>query len=356
MPPAFFSRDSFWNTPLPASAPLHPDHERFLALSRWSTSSPGVHINLKEWTIPLYAADASTPLHPVGRRLTEDVQGRHFRRNSAPYLHPAHPEGHHASFGPEIPIPAAAAPDGQIDAHLAVIDVSQRRAWDMWGTERTPDGAWASCTGISYSLDGSGVFDPAEFAIHNGESIHLYGPGRAVGVPIIAGLILHDEILAGRIEHKLAFACRCSGLLAHYFPPTIWTDGGAPGGPPAGIVFQLDPALDLDSLPLSRGARIVARALQEFGAVLVDFAGGFTLYGEGLWSDPQDRTWDDTLTEDALFGIDWKHFRFLAPEPLGQTLIEKGMVPFPHPSLTGVYRALTGLTPLEHEPAPPYTP
>ena len=341
----FFAPDSFWNTPLPEQITLHPDNDRLMEFSRWSTESPGVHINLTAWTIPLYQVAAETPLRPINRRLQRETYGRRFRANSLPYLHAGHPEGHDASFGPSIPIPPAAEPDGQPDAHLAIIDESRRLAWDMWAAHRTPDGDWEACTGISYSLDGSGVFDPQQFSIRNGESIHLYGPGRAVGVPIIAGLILHDEILSGRIEHKLAFAARASGLLAHYSPPTIWTDGGVPGGIPAGAMFQLDPAIALDTLNLSPGARVVARALQEYGATLVDFANGFTLYGEGLWSDPRQRSWDGALEENSLFGIDWSHFRYLAPECCGQTLVEKGMVPLPHDGITHVYREVTGITP-----------
>ncbi len=346
MAPAFFSADSFWNTPLPPNAPTHPDNVRFMEFSRRSTTEPGVHLNLTAWTIPLYNTDAETPLRPVARRLATEESGRLFRANSLPYLHPGHREGHDPSFGPEIPIPPAAEPDGQTDAHLAILDEERRVAWDMWAAHRTSGGDWEACTGISYSLDGTGVFDPADFPIRNGESIHLYGPGRATGVPIIAGLILHDEILAGRIEHKLVFACKNSGLLAHYFPPAIWTDGGVPGGLPAGVILQLDPTLDLDALELTPGARVVARALQEYGAALVDYADGFTLYGEGLWSDPRGRSWQDTLGEDALFGIDWSHFRYVDPAALGQVLVEKGMIPLPHNAITRAYRDATGVPPV----------
>ena len=343
MPAKFFSADSYWNTPLPESPALHPDNARLLDMSRWSAVGPGLHINLHAWTIPLFEADSSTPLHAVGRHLPDETVGARFLANSKPLLHLDHPVGHHRSFGPAIPIPAVARPDGQIDAHLAIIDPVRRLAWDMWAAHQRPDGTWASCTGISYSLDGPGVFDPTEFAIRNGESIHLYGPGRATGVPIIAGLILHEEILAGVIEHKLAFAAKASGLLAHHFPPTTWTDGGVPGGIPAGAILQLDPALDLSTFKLTPAALIVAKALQTYGAVLTDYAGNITLYGEGLWSDPAGRSWNETLNEDALFGIPFEHYRYLAPEATGQTLVEKGMIPLPHDAITRAYRHFTGI-------------
>ena len=63
-----------------------------------------------------------------------------------------------------------------------------------------------SSTARTGSLDGSGVWRTEDFAVRDGESIHFHGPSRAAGVPAIAGLIMLDEVLAGRIEHKIAFA------------------------------------------------------------------------------------------------------------------------------------------------------
>jgi hypothetical protein len=348
--PRFFAPDSFWNTPLPAATPPNPDHARFLDLARWSTREPGPHLNLHAWTIPVYPVKHDTPRVPVGRRLATEWQGRAFRANSAPFLHPGHPDGHDPAFsaGP-VPLPPEAMPDAQEDAHLALVSAGENRVWEMWAARRRADGAWECCAGMSYPLDGSGVFDPARFAIRNGESIHLHGPTRASGVPAIAGLIRHDDIRAGRIAHKLAFASKVSGLLAHHFPPATWTDGGAPGGLPAGLVFRLDPALDLSRFDLSPAARVVARALQEYGAVQVDYAGGFTLYGEGLWHASGGESWHGLLDERGLVGLGFEHLQFLAPEPLGQTLVEKGMVPLPHWGITGTYRALTGIP--ERRPA-----
>ena len=346
--PRFFSPDSFWNTPLPASSPLHPAQLRFLDLARGSAAGPGLHVNLNAWTIPVYSANKDTPRVPFGRRMATDVQGRWFRANSAPFLFPGHPEGHNEAFSSApVPMPAEAEPDAQVDAHLAIVSPEENRVWEMWAARRRTNGEWECCAGMSYPLDGSGVFDPSEFAIRNGESIHLYGPTRAAGVPAIAGLIRQDEILAGHITHKLAFACKASGLLSHYFPPTTWTDGGVPHGLPAGLVVRLDPGLDLAAFDLSPAARVVAKALQEYGAVLVDFAHNFTLYGEGLWHGAPGETWDNLLAEDALGALGFEHYQFLAPEHLGQRLVEKGMVPFPNWGITDAYREQTGL-PVDH--------
>lgn len=339
----YFSPSSFWNTPLPDNAPTHPESDHFLKLSRQAIDAPGMHINLHEWTVPIYRVPADTPRVLVTRRMQDDPQSQSFLANSKPYLHEGHRLGLYPDFEKGVPLPTWARPDPQEDAHVAVVCEETGEAWDMWGARRNQDGTWQTCTGMAYSLDGSGIFEPSNFAARNGESIHPYGPSRATGVPAIAGLIRHEDVLAGRIPHKLLFAARCSGLLAHYFPPTIWTDGGVPGGPPGGAVLQLDPTLDLSTMDLSLGARIVARALQEFGAVLVDYAEGFTLGGEGLWNDPEERSWHGLLEEDALFALGFDHFRYLAPEALGQSLVEKGMVPFPHRLISAEYRKITGI-------------
>ncbi|MCX8040499.1 MAG: hypothetical protein RMM29_07665 [Planctomycetota bacterium] len=344
----FFSDTSFWNTPLPSSPVLAAENERWRELLYWACPEGGFHINLHAWTMPVYDVDARTPRVRVERRFAlirdgvlsgdeEPREGGMFFRHARHRLGPEHPLGHGPGFGPEVPIPPDAHPDPAGDAHLILVDWEQGWAWDMWGVLRLPDGRWCSFTGMRYRIDGDGVFDPAWFAAEIGESIHLYGPSRASGVPAVAGLIMHDEVRAGRIAHKLAFGCLAPALLKHS-PPATWTDGGLPGGIPQGTIIQLDPALDLGRFPLSPGARAVARALQEYGAVLCDFAGGATLYGEGAWAHPGMR-WEGLLGEEDLRCIPFDCYRFLAPS----RIIERGMVSNQHPGILGAYARRTGI-------------
>jgi hypothetical protein len=194
---------------------------------------------------------------------------------------------------------------------MAVVDLQGRTAWDMWRCRLRPDGEYESSTGMVYSLDSTGVWRREDFAIENGQSMHYFGPSRAAGVPAIAGLILHEEIRAGAIEHKLAFAC-FSNQACRYTYPATWTDGGWPDGLAEGMVLQLDPQLDLDAFPLSRGARAIARALQEYGAVNVDGARGNVVYAEGLYGSDR-RDWSGLLDKDDLRCIPLKHYRILQP-------------------------------------------
>jgi len=210
-----------------------------------------------------------------------------------------------------VPIPEKATPDPEQDSHFAVVDWQNMEAWDMWGLRKRLDGSWESNTGMKYRLDGDGVFKTKDFDVQDGESIHFHGPSRAAGVPAIAGLIMYDEVKAGEIRHKLACATRFNAYKEFTFP-AAWTDGSYDGGIPEGAVIQLKPDLDLSQFDLLPGEIVVARALQQYGMVIVDNAGGSTMYAEGLWGHA-DKSWDGVLRDwdGGLNTIPLDHYRVL---------------------------------------------
>jgi hypothetical protein len=107
-----------------------------------------------------------------------------------------------------------------------------------------------------------GAFDPKSFAVRDGESIHFHGPGRAAGVPVVAGLVLYEEAMAGESRHELATPFNA---YQEFVPPATWTDGVVPGGIPEGAVLQIDPALDLSRFDLTPQERAVAVAAPRYG-------------------------------------------------------------------------------------------
>lgn len=319
----FFSDDSFWNTPVAAGTRSDPASAAMLGFMH-SRDPRGLWLNLQGWTIPIYEVNASTPRRRVHRRFHPNGKG--LIQRSAPYLTSGHPLGHGRLFAEDaaagrVPIPDGAVADPESDSHIALVDWENGWIWDMWCARRRDDGDWEACTGMKYRADGNGVFDRSEFAVHNGESIHPYGPSRAAGVPALAGTIMHEEVMAGRIDHRLAFATQAAAFQRFVYPPACWTDGGWRQGLPEGAVVQLDPSLDLSQFELSPAAIVVARALQEYGAVCVDVAGGHCLYGQGLYGDPLNRSWQGLLAGDALVCIKLQYYRVLKME----TVIQHGM-------------------------------
>ncbi len=303
----FFSEDSFWNQPIPENPAIDPRTARWIKLLESEPTGENFTVNSKQWTIPVYEVDRSTPLQKVGLLAITSEEKIRWHTDRATF-------GHGKGFN-LVPIPSEARPDPQADSHLAVVDWERKVVWDMWALSRDPNGAWKSATGMVYPADGSGVFSTAELGVRDGESVHFYGPSRAAGVPAVAGLILYDEVMTGVIRHKIAAASRFCAYKEFVFP-AAWTDGFTEGGIPEGTVIQLDPTLDLSKFRFTREERIVCVALQRYGMVLVDIAQGQPIYAEGLWGHPG-KSWDEKLPHGAggISKIPYRNFRMLQSGP-----------------------------------------
>ena len=302
----FFSDDSFWNQAIENDPEIDPNSDRWITMLKNDPNGYAVGINAFEWTIPVYEVDSTTPTYKVGlHRLTEEEKRAWNTVRDNDFY------GHGPDFGENVPIPRNAEPDPEMDAHLAIVDRSKNLVWDMWGLKKHPNGSFTSKTGMVYPLNGDGTFDPATLNLVDNESVHFHGPSRAPGVPAIAGLIMYDEVMSGKIEHKLAMACRYSALKQFTYP-AIWCDGFTEGGIPQGATLQLNPDLDLNQFELTREEKIVGKAMQEYGMVIVDFGGGNPVYAEGLWSHPG-KSWEGKLRRwgKGLSLIPYDHYRIL---------------------------------------------
>ena len=289
----FFAENSFWNQALPENVEIDPKSDYYISLLKKDHSHQNFGINLNNYTIPIYEVDSTVPFVKVGN-------------------YPGSPFRHQAAFDSMgVPVPADFKPSPGEDQHATIIDWKRRLAWDMFKVEKDSTGKWVSCTGVIVPVDGSGVFNKADFPVKDDESIHQYGPSRAAGVPSFAGTIMYDEIAAGEINHKLSCALRFVALKEHVFP-AIWTDGNFKGGVPEGSIIQLDPKLDLSKFDLLSGELVVAKALQKYGMVVVDFAAGNVLYGEGLWIYP-DKSWKGLLRDwdGGISGIPLENYRVI---------------------------------------------
>ena len=302
----FFANSSFWNQPIGNDPEIDPRSSEFIELLAGEPNGP-FGINIERWTVPVYEVSSSTPRVRVARRAYSDEEILAARDK---WIGVGDRFAHAAEFDVRgVPIPDYAQPDPAGDAHMAVVDWSRMQAWDMWAVKKNPNGSFASNTGVTYRLDGPGVFKTSDFEVKDGESIHFYGPSRAAGVPALAGLIMLDEVAEEHLRHKLACATRFNAYKEFVFP-ACWTDGHRDGGLPEGAVIQLDPGLDLSQFKLTAGERVVARAFQTYGAVNVDNAGGNSLYAESLMSRPG-KNWNGILTATGLMAIPMKHYRVL---------------------------------------------
>ena len=206
-----------------------------------------------------------------------------------------------------VPMPAGVLPDPAGDGHLTVVQPSTGCVYDLFRA-RTVDGSWVADWANAHTQDSSGVYPD--------------GMGtRAAGFSAALGLIWPEEIERGRIDHALVFAYphTSSGWVA----PATRSDGRTTTADalPIGAWLRLDPALDLSTLGLSRTEQVIAKALQEYGMVLGDTSGGFTLYAahpRGLGYDPYPQLFGTTSDWASLAKIPKDRFEVLtlqAPTP-----------------------------------------
>lgn len=234
----WYSSDSPFNQPIAADAATDPGSAAMVrALA--AGAGGGFAISAKQWTPPVYYADAATP------RVAVSVTMGWFPARRL--------------IG--VPMPANATPDATSDGHLMIVDRSTNCEYDFWQARRDSDGSWSASTANAIPMDGTGVFAGGWAT-------------TAAGFALGLGKIRPEELAAGDIEHALVFGfptTKAGGPVA----PATSSDGrsNATGAIPEGARLQLDPALDLDALGLTGWQKTVARALQRYGMILGDTGG-----------------------------------------------------------------------------------
>jgi len=299
----FFSDTSFWNQPIPNHPEIDSNSPKWIKMLEQEPTGENFGITYNKWTVPVYEVDSNTPMYEIKKHYLTKEEKKHWNTNRECF-------GHGSGFD-KVPVPAEAMPDPEEDSHFAMVDRTRNIGWDMWAFHKLADGTFESNTGMTYPLDGQGIYKTDSYHMIEGESVHFHGPSRAAGVPIIAGLIMYDEVMSGEIRHKLSCATRYGALQEFVFPAT-WTDGSVEGGIPEGAVIQLDPNLDLSPFHLTKEETVVAKALQKYGVVIVDMAQGQPIYAEGLWGHPG-KSWKGKLREwdGGINDIPYKCFRVL---------------------------------------------
>ncbi len=277
-----FGATSPWNTLIGPNPEVDPNSNAMIATLSYSSSGGHFYINIDGWTIPVYYADASTPTYTVPCINEWGVCG--------------------PGFGQDVPIPNGAKADPEDDGHMTIVNLSRNLSWDMWRAVQISS-SWQVSMGCVFDLTGTGVQTDG------------IGSARGSGFPLLAGLIRLEEVQRGYINHALVMAYDYPRSSVYAYPASMTDGKGGVDAIPEGGRIQLDPTLDLDTLSLSPAAKVIARALQEYGAYVGDNGGGIALYAEGLYGKP-DQTWAGVLAYDDLVAIPWQRFRVLKLPPL----------------------------------------
>ncbi|MET0920496.1 MAG: DUF4124 domain-containing protein [Acidimicrobiia bacterium] len=213
-----------------------------------------------------------------------------------------------------VPIPSDAVIPPDSDASIIVWQPSSNTVWEFWKTRRV-DGAWQACWG--------GRLESASKSI--GTFPFPYG-AAASGLSQLAGLITLEELKSGHIDHAISIGVvnTRKGVVSW---PANRTDGKslAPNAIPEGQRLRLDPSLDLSTLSLTPMGRMVAVALQRYGAIVRDSAGSVAVYAENAipltapgQPNPYEAFYGGKGKSAQLDGIPWARLQAL-PLDYGKT-------------------------------------
>jgi hypothetical protein len=198
------------------------------------------------------------------------------------------------------PIPAnvriEGGPNADGDRHALILDRDACLLYELFALRRV-DGRWAAGSGAIWNLR-SNRLRPSGWT-----------SADAAGLPILPGLARYDEVARGRIDHALRFTVsrtrRAFVTPARHYASSL-TD---PTLPAMGERLRLKQDFDISGYP--KQARIVLRALKEYGMIVAD--NGSDWYVSGA---PDPRWSNDDLH--SLGRVPGSAFEVVAPASIGR--------------------------------------
>jgi hypothetical protein len=171
---------------------------------------------------------------------------------------------------PDAPVEGGAAATG--DRHVIVVRSGTCELFELYRAFRSGAG-WAADSGARFDLS-SNALRPLGWT-----------SADAAGLPILPGLVRHDEVASGEIRHaiRVTFSRTRAGYV---LPATHFASSRTdPTLPPMGLRLRLRGSYDVTRL--TGQARVVAEAMQRYGLIVADNGSNWFFQGA------PDPGWDD---------------------------------------------------------------
>jgi hypothetical protein len=276
-----FPPENIWNTAID-KAPLDENSAAYVA-----TIGAATHLHPDFGTvyqgapigIPYVVVPARQPLVPITFTYANES-------DPGPYPIPQDP-----------PIEGGALGNG--DRHVLIVDAGECKLYEIYNARRQIDGSWRGGSGAVWSLESNALRPPT------------WTSADAAGLPILAGLVLYDEVRSGEITHALRFTAPQTRNAFVWPARHQASDLTGSEYPPMGQRFRLKANFGIASFPAN--VQVILRALKKYGMMLADNGSAWYLSGA------PDSRWDDdelhTLTQipgDAFEAVDVTALRISA--------------------------------------------
>ena len=295
-----FKKNSYWNKPLPADAPIDEKSDLYIADAKdrdvstpflGLTGAPGAR---QSYAAPLVCSKPEDPQYTI----VPSRWGKPLK----------------------IRIPIGSQPQTGSDGALWIIDKSapQGGVIAQLYKARFDGKTWSAVSTSQYRIDSNGLNRKSK-----GSDEPLNDGHR--GIPPHVQMVRLEEIKAGAIEHRLACYWHATGRpdsnTPWFYWPMVAYERNKGGITPEGLVIRIKPEVDLSQKPLSPAARIIAKALQRYGCLIGDNSGG---KNNRLKLERNEAAWavlDPELDFNALSSLPWDDWEFIQggyepPDPL----------------------------------------
>lgn len=311
LPVPLFAANSAWRQAVTSASPLSNSDAQLLMTYRVlrgdttylrpinqppTTNWPFMDVTYDEYTIPIFRVGTGQQ-----NVLLCDYEGN--------LNWPGPKFGINQEGGP-VPVPAPVGmvrPNGpqntEADGHLVLFNTTTFEEYDFWQATTVRH---AECASLGGGQEGTTIFEAGAIEFFDvrgtGNNLDTYSSARATGTPLLAGMILPEDVENGSIDHALGFAL--PGLrnlnvdptepsASDYFYPasTTETDFYSVNANhlAAGQRIRIKPTIvddngnTIDEVnDLAPITQMFLATLRTYGAYVVDSANGFTFYAEDI--------------------------------------------------------------------------
>ncbi|MDH3754102.1 MAG: hypothetical protein OEU32_09555 [Acidimicrobiia bacterium] len=309
LPLPLFSEASAWNQSGAEAAVLPDSDDQILATYRQLIGDSSRLVPGDEelsWPFMVVNYDAfSYPIFLAGDGI-DDVSIRDYDGQSwfpSPTFPAAEQEGGPVAIPPPAGRIRPAGPTGlDSDGHVVLYDPAANREYDFWQATTAEGGSGESLGG---GRPGATIIAAGAIEMFDLTGAGANPPGlssaRAMGTPLLGGLLVPEDLERGAIAHALAFALPGPRNLSDDPFEPLNSDWSLPASTTETDYYSTDPdalaagqrirlrsgIVDdqgelIDENDLAPVTRLFLEALREHGAILVDASAGFTFYAEDI--------------------------------------------------------------------------